>query len=342
MVDYGYNYTIDQFLNNKYDLSKLDREIRSSSITVAINYLTGTEEDVDIYFKNYLQVDEVTTLSGIVAVHDGIDDSIDYQSVKIMSVDEGTHMNASIYDVPTDRSGKLRVHQTSRKLGTKTYWTGCGDDLSDITDVGGGNQKFLLNHTISGSLTEAVYIDFNICLNETWIHEGLINWENCKGDSVTLEMVSRATGIVSGTNTNYNLYGGYMVIPAAGDGTIEVTSDITSPIGGLVYMPNNDLDESPTAFWNADFNSSTGLYENISPAPYGDGRYNMFAGEILFARFTNRILLLNSGFMPLSCSDTDELGNGFRLKMTGETNIDKGDHEWSVAATIVFHRARVR
>ncbi len=325
----SYNYLLIDFLNEVVDTSKLYSEIVSSDIITALDHINADTNSCDILFKSTLTTTDETTLSGIVATHDGVPSGASVQQV----------------DLPEelrDRSGKLRVHQTSRKIGTKTYWTGCGDDLSDITDVGGGDQKLLLRHTISGSLTESIYIDFNICLNETWIHEGLINWENCKGDSVTLEVVSRATDVAPGTNTNYNLYGGYMIIPAAGDGTIDVTSDITSPTGGLVYMPNNDLNEAPTAFWNADFNSSTGLYENISPAPYGDGRYNMFAGEIVFARFTNRILLLNSGFMPLSCSDTDELGNGFRLKMTGETNMDQGDHEWSVAATLVFHRERIR
>jgi len=325
----SYNYLLIDFLNGVVDTSKLYSEIINSSIITALDHINADVSACDILFKAELSTVDETTLSGVVSSHDGVPSEAGIQQVDLP-------------DELRDRSGKLRVHQTSRKIGTKTYWTGYGDDLSDVTDVGGGDQKLLLRHTISGSLTEIIYVDFNICLNETWIHEGLINWENCKGDSITLEMVSRATGVAPGTNTNYNLYGGYIVIPAAGDGTIEVTSDITSPIGGLVYMPNNDLDEPPTAFWNADFNSSTGLYESISPAPYGDGRYNMFAGEIIFARFTNRILLLNSGFMPLSCSDTDELGNGFRLKMTGETNIDQGDHEWSVAATIVFHRNRIR
>ena len=107
-------------------------------------------------------------------------------------------------------------------------------------------------------------------------------------------------------------------------------------------MPNNDLDATPTAFWNADFNSSTGLYENIAAAPYGDGRYNMFAVEIVFARFANRITLLDSGFLALNCSDTDQLGQGFRLKFSSQTNTSVADHKWSSSATIVFHRDHSR
>ena len=40
MATYKYSYTIDQFLNDQYDLSKLDTEIRDSSITVAFGHYT--------------------------------------------------------------------------------------------------------------------------------------------------------------------------------------------------------------------------------------------------------------------------------------------------------------
>ncbi len=324
----SYNYLLTDFLNGIVDTSKLYSEVVSSDIITSLDHINEDVASVDILFKAGLSTGDETTLSGVVATHDGVPDQMGPTQVDLP-------------DELRDRSGKLRVHQTSRKLGTSTYWTGSGDDTSDISDVGNGEQ-FLLHHTISGSLTMSVTVDFNIITNETWVHEGLLMWKDCKGDTISLEMVSRATPLTAGTNTNYNLYGGYMVIPAAGDGTIDITSDITDPTGGLIYMPNNDLDEPPTAFWNAEFNSSTGLYEDISPAPYGDGRYNMFAAEILFARFANRIVLLGDGFMPLSCSDTDQLGQGFRLKMSGVTNTLCDDHEWCASATLVFHRDHSR
>jgi len=340
MSDYGYNYTIDQFLNNKYDLSKLDREIRSSSITVAINYLTGTEEDVDIYFKNYLPAEEVTTLSGIVAVHDGIDDSIDYQPVKIMAVDEGTHMNTSIYDVPVDRSGKLRVHQTSRKLGLRIMWTGVGDDPSDITKAGGGEYIYFI-HTASGIDTKMKYIDFNIVENETWIHEGYITWNNCNMDTLTLQMVPRTVTVSGVTGGDKTVYGDYIVVPTPpGQGDYEVVNDLTEPNGGLVYMPNNDLDEPPTAYWDADYNSETKKYENIRPNYTAQGRYNIFSYEVIFAEFIKQIPLLATGFVPLNSSDTDQVGHGMRLKLITSTCTEVAPHDWSVACIICLHRDR--
>jgi len=238
---------------------------------------------------------------------------------------------------PQDRSGKPRMHQTSRKLGTRIMWIGLGDDPSNVHSVGGG-QAFDIQHDIGEGDPESVYIDFNIVNNETWLHEGYITWQNCNMDRLTLEMCPRVTAGQVGTNTNYNLYGGYMVVPAAGDGTFDLTADITDPNAGLIYMPDNDLGKAPTAFWNADYNSSTKLYENISAAPTGDGRYNMFSVEITFARFLNHMPLLGSGFLPLNSSDTDQMGHGMRLKMIADTNETVDDHKWGVACLMCMHR----
>ena len=238
---------------------------------------------------------------------------------------------------PQDRSGKQRVHQTSRKLGTRIMWIGLGDDPSDVHKVGGG-QAFDIQHDIGEGDPESIYIDFNIVNNETWLHEGYITWKDCDMDRLTLEMVPRVTAGQAGTNTNYNLYGGYMVIPAAGDGTFDLTADITDPNAGLIMMPDNDLGEAPTAFWNADYNSSTKLYENISAAPSGNGRYNMFSVEITFARFLNHMPLLGNGFLGLNSSDTDQMGHGMRLKMIADTNESVDDHKWAVACLMCMHR----
>ena len=166
---------------------------------------------------------------------------------------------------PVDRSGKTRVHQTSRKLGTKIGWTGEGDDPSDVHNIGGG-EPFIIDHTIGDGPTSNIYIDFNIVNNETWLHEGYMTWKSCHLDKLSLMMVPRVTEahVDSTASTNYSLYGGYMIVPAAGDGTLVIDSDITDPNAGLIYMPDNDLGEAPTAFWNADYNSSTKLYEHSS------------------------------------------------------------------------------
>jgi len=235
---------------------------------------------------------------------------------------------------PHDKSGKARIHQTSRKLGLRVMWFGEGDDTSDVHKIGGGT-PIIIEHTV-GSGDSPLYIDFNVCNNESFIHEGYLTWKDCNMDKLSLELVPRVTTSQAGTNTNYNLYGGYMIIPAAGNGTLDVTADLTDPNAGLIFMPYDDQGNPPTAFWNADYNPTTKLYENITPAPLGNGSYNMFSIEISFAKFMYNIPLLGNGFIALNSSDTDEIGHGFRLKITPNTNGD--DHDWAVACIICMHR----
>jgi len=150
--------------------------------------------------------------------------------------------------------------------------------------------------------------------------------------------VPRLTGTEAGADTNYNLYGGYMIVPAAGDGTLSITSDITTPIGGLVYMPDSETGVNPTAFWNADWNSTTKEFENITAAPTGNGRYNMFTVEVTFSKFVNQIPLLASGFEMLQASDVTQVGQGMRLKAEYETYGT--DHDWQVACLLTLNRQR--
>ncbi len=239
---------------------------------------------------------------------------------------------------PKDRSGKIRVQQTSRKLGTMTCFTGAGDDPNNLRVVGSG-EECMFRHNIGDDLTAIKYIDFNMIENETWLHEGYMTWQDGDFDQIDVEIVTRVTSIVPGTNTFYNLYNGYLIVPAAGDGTYEVTSDITDPNGGLVRMPLTDLGEQPTAFWNADWNPTTMKYENISAAPNGDGKYNLFAGEIPLNRIFTKMPLLDSGFVELRTSDTSELGHGMRMKIVYNTNTSGiGDHRWGIAFAFVLHR----
>ena len=241
---------------------------------------------------------------------------------------------------PRDSSGKLRVHQTSRKLGTVMYWTGVGDDTSQPLSVGGGS-KTILQHNVGDAVPEVTYIDINSVENVTYLHEGYITWKDTYFDTISLEIVPTVTSTITSSGTNYNLYNGYLIVPAAGDGYIDIASDITINNGGLVYMPDDDLGNPPTAFWNAEWDINSKSYINITPAPYGNGRYNMFSIEVTLAKFINKIPLLGSGFIPLNSSDTDRLGSGMRIKITGNTEKELvEDHSWSMASILCMHRER--
>jgi len=242
-----------------------------------------------------------------------------------------------------DRSGKLRVHETSRPLGVKTFFAGAGDDPTDVTDFGGG-QVCTINHLIGGANPQYTYMDLNIIENETWVHEGYLIWKDALMDTLTCSIVPRVPTwhFDSTASTDYALYGGYMIVPiytvggGPGDGTLVIDSDLTDPtVGGLVYMPNDDRNNPPTAFWNADYNTSTHQFENITPAPTGNGRYNIFALEISLTCFANKIPLLGSGFERMQTADTDQMGHGMRFRLCAET---QGDHNWSVSMIFTLYR----
>lgn len=278
--------------------------------------------------------------NGTFVVNNNISDLSIVEGVKYCLGDLNT---VDLYSEWRDRSGKLRVHQTSRKLGTIILWTGEGDNPDNPSQVGGGEPfSFIYTSGQTGSLVK--YIDFNVIENETWLHEGYVTWKDCYLDTLDLQIVPRVTSYTVSSGTNYNLYGGYLVVPAIpGQGTIGITSDITTHSGGLIYMPDDDLGNSSTAYFNANWNTATKRYEDITPAYDGKGRYNMFTQEVVFAHFVRKMSLLNSGFIALNSSDTDELGQGMRLKMTAITNTSiagVGDHSWSMACTMCLHRAK--
>jgi len=342
MSEQTYNFNTIDFPNSKYDMSKLTTEIGMSNITIALSHMNGTDDDLDIIFKALLTGEDTTTLSGVVAAHDGIDATVeDTQFVTIKSSE--INLGVDIADELRDRSGKLRMHQTSRKMGTVICWTGEGDDTTDPSCVGGG-EPFSFNY-ITGQPDPLIkYIDFNMVENETWLHEGYVTWSNCFLDTLDLMMVTRATPFTVASGTSYTLYGGYLIVPTyPGTGTIDLASDITEHDGGLVYTPKNDVGVRPTAFWDATWDPSTSKFIDIAPNPYGQGEYNLFAAEIPIAHFVRKMPLLNSGFIALNSSDTDQLGSGMRLKMVADTNTTisgLGDHDWSIACTMCLHRAR--
>ncbi len=238
---------------------------------------------------------------------------------------------------PKDRSNKLRVHATPRQLGLSTYFMSAGDDRDDVLDVGGGDPlAFYHESGDSTTLTMVKYVDLNIAENETWIYEGYIFYKDTQFDTISFEIVPEVTAVTGGADTYYNLYGGYLIVPAAGDGTISLVNDMTDPRHGLVRMPLNDLGQRQLAYWNADYNSTTHEFENLSAAPAGDGNYNMFTAEITLTRFVNKLCLVGGGVTRLDSYDTDELGQGMRLRATTVTGPT--DHTWALSFGLTFFR----
>jgi len=294
----------------------------------------------EIDLKDYCDVIDVSVSNDILPlVSNGkliVNDGIRYLNIS----ESIRHLTGNTIVGATDRqSGKLRVHQTSRQFGTRICFTGASDDPSTPKELGTG-ERFIFEHKVGEPLTITKYFDFNTYMNETYIHEAYVSWSNTKFDYAFLDFVSAHPIITTGTNTNYNLYNNYLIVPAAGNGTIDITSDITPFHGGLFECKENELGKMPQGFWNADGNIETGMFENITPAPNGDGKFNMFADEIHLARLGNKIPFLDNGFIKLQSSDIDIMPNGLRMKITMTTYVDENnpDHDWSMTFMLVLHR----
>lgn len=249
-------------------------------------------------------------------------------------------------DEKRDPSGKLRIHQTSRPIGTKVHFTSRGDHPDYISDAGGG-ELFKFDHHTNDNHSQVIYLDFNVVENRTFLHEGYLIWKGANFDTIALDIVPIVTNIIPGTNTPYfvNPAMPHIILPsilAGGAGNYDIVSDLSQPRGGLIFMPSAGDPQfgRPPAYWNAEYNTATHLYENISPAPDGTGQYNMFTVEFALARFANDVLLLHDGFEHLKTSDTEEIGQGMRVRATATTNILEGDHDWSAACILTLHRAR--
>jgi len=109
-----YVYSIyNDTLNSAVDTTRLTNEIKSSDITIALDYINTDADDCDIWFKAELSAPEQVTLGELLAAHTGA-------SVNI--------------DPPSMTDGRPIVRADSRPLGYVTMFTMAGDTASGIGD----------------------------------------------------------------------------------------------------------------------------------------------------------------------------------------------------------------
>jgi len=328
MADVIYIFSISQdFPNGEVAIDKLEEEIRGSTIVTALSYINTINDTCEIIFKAELSPEDEVILTDVISQHNG---------EPLVSHDQVEVVNKVKLDA-TNLSGKIEVHESSRTAGTTTYFTGAGDDPNNIMDVGNG-ELFMLSHRIGDPTTQYLYLDFNIVENPTWIHEGYIIWKDAQFDLISFEIVPIVPTWTLSSGTNYKLYNNYMIVPAAGDGNVEITSDLGNPRGGLVFMPTDETGNKSPGFWNADWNFDTNRYENITPASDGNGNYNIFAYEVPLNRFVNKQTMIGNGFQRMQTADADELGQGMRLRVTGVTT--EPDHDWYCGCVLTLYRER--
>jgi len=239
---------------------------------------------------------------------------------------------------PHDLDGKNIIHQTSREIGTTTYFAGRGDSETDPQSYGDG--PIIRGKLASGSNSQVKTFRFNTIDNLSYLHEGYLQWFGGKNDCITVEVIPLLTPNTSaGTNKNYNLYGGYLVVPAGGDGTLDVPDSDRV----LVEVPLDEKgDRKAAGYFDADWNTTTKVFDNIVPNYGGTGRFNMFTVPVILARFVATQCILGNGFMQMQTSDRDMYGHNSEVKVSCETNTDESEpaHEWYWNATFTMHRKK--
>jgi len=235
-----------------------------------------------------------------------------------------------------DLDGRNLVHDTPRYLGTYTYFTSTDDDHTDPHAVGGDNVcELMWNHTSGSDLTKTIYLDYNTINNTTYVRQGDMQWENAHHDSVSFTIVPKITDYTVSSNTDYDLYGGYLVIPNPyGTGTISIETSSAK----LVQLTPNEFGNYPAGYWDATWDSTNKEFTDIQPNYYGTGEYNIFTYEVELYKFMNKRLLMGTHNKDCMTEDSSQIGHNMRLRVDLETRLP--DHNWSWNGNVMLYRQR--
>jgi hypothetical protein len=247
-----------------------------------------------------------------------------------MAETQGIHLDVRTPD------NKLIVQSSPRPIGTYACFLSEGDSTAHPHIVGGGT-AICIDHDTGDSTNQVIYVDFNTIENKTYMQEGYGLWDGAYLDTMNLDIVPTLTAYTSGTGTNYSLYQGYLIIPAAGDGDITVQSQDIRLVE-IPYSLDNPSIRQSQAFWDADYSTETHQFSNIRPAPLGDGQYNMFGSEVVFQRPVN-LRLVGSHVLNLKTNDIAQIAHGIRLRFSFNTFAP--DHDWEMSVVLAMHREHV-
>lgn len=253
--------------------------------------------------------------------------------------------------VTTD--GRQIVKPNLRPIGTSGLYTGRGENPDSPTSIGNGTATVRFDH-VSGdnvpNFSKDIY--FHVEGNRTWLCDGSLRYKNAIFDEFTFEIRPYVTTVLTGlTGTNFNLYKGYMLIPAAGNGTVDL--DPTKKLYPCSVVPKTDTGKCPAAYWNLDYDSATNTYSNLTPASNpnsvgdpGNGKYNIFTADVCLKRYIHKWGLLGDGSEVFYTSDPSEFGSYLRavFKFTTIGHADPTqfvDHSWQILCNWTMFREKI-
>jgi hypothetical protein len=245
--------------------------------------------------------------------------------------------------------GKPIIHSSPRPDGTMTYVTGRCDDFSDPKDYGSGKSMVITHFVGGGELMttfgeeyryEYLYADFNVIDNPTYIYDAIVSFQNTSNDLASAYIVPSISTIETATNTNFRTIPfldntDTLIVPAIYFGGPN-TGNVNVLDYKLVQSTTNARGEKAPAFWNADWNSTLKVFENITPAP-GNGNYNLFTKEAKLVRFVNDVTLVGTGSINIESKDVEKIGHGIRFKICLKIK-SYTDHNCSLSVSMRMYR----
>jgi hypothetical protein len=245
--------------------------------------------------------------------------------------------NSSLEPLATTDHRQI-VKVNSRPLGTSGYFTSRDDDITNPVDVGNGLNIVELDHKIGDPEIQEITQRFNVEGNRSWIFEGYLKYSGAAFDRFCFYISTVATPYTESSGTNFARYPSKgIIIPAAGNGDVDIDTDNLTTLVSVV--PKTDTGTYPAAFWDADFDSTTGKYGNLTPNPTGTGKYNIFYTEVVLKRYINNLGLLESGFFKFETSDPSELASN--LKCNYRFTTSGTDHDWKAIIFISMFREKL-
>jgi hypothetical protein len=263
-----FDFTIaseDTFPAQKVALDRFEKEIRDSSITVALASVAVSAGNCQVVFRADLSEDEIVVLSELVKAHSG---------ESLVPLSQLVTLNG-----PKDSDLKPIVTISPATEGFVTWICGAGDDLNPTPpDSGRGTgDPFLLSFTAL-EIGQTKTADF--CFIEPIeIHDGQVCWAPLSAwgpnDSFSLGLRIPATELTyngSGTGNCNKMEivpnsGMHIIVPAANDGAFDVDLTTAAPVEDR---------EGSGGYWDNDY-----LTGAISPSTVpGAGRWNLFDFEV--------------------------------------------------------------
>ena len=307
---------------------RLAQEIHNStSITIALASISTVGEMVYITMRDALPSEQETALATLVSNH--VNTPLPGQEI----------IQAEIVEDPILKTTDKRyiVKPNVRPIGTTGYFTARDDDTSNPEDVGSGNNYIKLNHEIGDPLEVTITQRFNVEGNRSWIHEGYMTHHGAQFDRFCFYISTVPTPFTEASNTNFMKMDDYgIIVPAAGNGNVTIDTENLTTLVSVV--PKTDTGLCSTAYWNATFNSTTGKYENLTPAPTGNGKYNIFFTEVVLKRYINSICLIGDNHPLFATSDPSELASNLKCNYRFTTTAP--DHAWQASVFISMFREK--